>query len=133
MSRLIGEPADDVGRVGREKVISGRVEVDVAHVGRVQTDAGNLTNELRRHGIEEGDVVDDFLDDDASGVELVAGILFPLKHANAPAAASENRSARQAGETGADDGAIHGVRGGGVGHGSLSQTAGRGLVRQGAF
>ena len=59
--------------------------------------------------IEEGDLVDDLFDDDARGVELVAGIVLPFEHADAQAAAGEDGGAGEPGEACADDGAVYRV------------------------
>ena len=115
-ARLLGlgrEPADDVGGIGREKIVAGSVEIDKAHVRRVKADAGHWPYELRREVVEEGDLVDDFFDDDARGVELVAGILLTFEHADAQAAAGEHGRTCEAGEACADDGAVDGGRRGG--------------------
>ena len=48
-ARLLGlgrEPANDVGRIGREEVIAGGIEIDVPHVGRVKADARHWPDEL---------------------------------------------------------------------------------------
>ena len=58
--------------------------------GGVEADAGHGADEFWRKVIEEGDLVDDLFDDDARGVELVAGILLAFEHADAEAAAGKN-------------------------------------------
>ena len=70
--------------------------------------------------IEEGDLVDDLFDDDARGVELVAGVVLAFEYADAQAAAGEDGRAREAGEARADDCAVCGVgwRRGGQGESS---------------
>ncbi len=70
------EPANDVGRIGREKVVAGRIEIDVPHVGRVKPNARYVPDEFRRQGIEEGDLVDDLFDDDSSGMQPLARIVL---------------------------------------------------------
>ena len=107
---LAGEPANDVGRIGREKVVAGCVEIDVAHVGRVKPDARHLPDEFRGQGIEEGDLIDDLFDDDSRGMQPLARIVLPFQHAHAQAAASKHGGTRQPGEARADDRAICGGR-----------------------
>ena len=73
--------------------------------------------------VEEGDLVDDFFDDDARGVELVAGILLAFEHADAQAASGEDGRTCEAGEACADDGAIQSVGAGRADHKDADRVA----------
>ncbi len=73
---------------------------------RVQPHAFNTSDDRRGKRIEQGDLIDRILDDDACGVQLFADIGLALEDDDAHTGPSQGSGAGQAGETGAYDDAI---------------------------
>jgi len=92
---LASKPAHHPRRVRGKKVVAGRGEVDVSEVRSVEAHAGNAPHQRGGQGIEQRNLIDRVLHNDARGVQLFADILFLLKHRDIKSAARQRVRARQ--------------------------------------
>jgi len=103
------EPAHHSRRVGCKKVIARGIEIDVTQVRRIQTHAVDAPDEWGRQRLEQGNLLDGLLDQDAGGVEFFAGIRALFDDGDIEARARERVGTGETAETRADDRAIAGA------------------------
>jgi len=101
-----GQPAHQPGRVGGEKEVARRGEIDARHVWRIETHAVDPPHQAARQAVEQLYLLDDVAHQDARGVQLAARVVLALEHRDPRAAASQRRRAGQPREARSDHDAI---------------------------
>src|SRR5690348_7021453 len=101
-----GQPAHQPRRICCQEVIACRREIDVPKAWRVQPHALNTSDNGGRKTVEQCDLIDRILDDDAGRMELLADVGLALEDDDAHAGPRQSGGTGEAGETGAYDDAI---------------------------
>ena len=99
---LARQPAQQIGRVGGEKEIAGREQIDVLVARRIEPNAVDAP----RQRVRNIDLVRRFLHQDAGGGDAVACFRLGFEHGDTQAAHGGRSCGNKAGERGADDGKI---------------------------
>lgn len=99
------QPRHQRRRVSGKKVVAGRIEIDMVQIRRVEPHTMYLACERER----DFEFFGDFLDQQAGGVDAVAGLRLAFHDPHLEAAHGGGMRAREPGKTRADDGQVKGL------------------------